>query len=200
MLKNLLSVYFHIFLAVLWHIFMYYENVKYLLLITFICFSAQAIDIQLGFGSLTPHFSKDKKNYCNQWNNTGIIANKTYYLRFMANQVGFTYLRGNDSICSPIEGMFIHYLWTKEQWYEIGMTLGGYSFEMSNWEKHARKTPDGVAAPDPVWTRVEGKYVVPVLALDYAIHLIRRDNWSLKLNNLFTPIIFNHSLAFEYRF
>ena len=172
---------------------------KYLILILLFT-NAYALDVQLGTGSLTPHFSSQKKNYCNQWNNTGIIANKTYYIRFMANQVGFTYMQGNDSICSPIEGMFLHYIWIKESWYETGVTIGGYSFEMKNWEKHAQKTPEGVAAPDPVWTRVDGKYVVPVLALDFAIHLIKRNNWSLKLNNLFTPIIFNHSIAFEYRF
>jgi hypothetical protein len=80
------------------------------------------------------------------------------------------------------------------------MTIGGYSFEMSNWKKHALDTPEDIEAPAPVWIRIENRYIVPVLAIDYAIHLIRRDNWSLKLNNLFTPVIFNHSLAFEYRF
>lgn len=172
------------------------------ILVLFVLFLSNiyALDVQLGAGSLTPHFSRQKKNYCNQWNNTGIIANKTYYIRFMANQVGFTYMQGNDSICSPIEGMFVHYIWMKDTWYDLGMTLGGYSFEMKNWEEYAEDTPEGVAAPDPVWTRIDEKYVVPVLALDLGIHLIRRENWSLKLNSLFTPIIFNHSLAYEYRF
>lgn len=163
-------------------------------------FNLYALEVQLGAGSLTPHFTKNKKNYCNQWNNTGIIVNKTYYVRFMANQVGFSYMRGNDSICSSIEGMFLHYIWDKGEWNEFGMTIGGYSFEMSNWKKHANDTPEDIEAPAPVWTRIENRYIVPVLAIDYAIHLIRRDNWSLKLNNLFTPVIFNHSLAFEYRF
>jgi hypothetical protein len=121
-------------------------------------------------------------------------------MRITANQIGITYMQGNDSICSPIEGLFLHYIWTKETWYELGMTFGGYSFEMSSWEEYQEETPEGLAAPEPVWTRVDGKYVVPVLALDVAVHLIRRDNWSLKLNNLFTPIIFSHSLAWEYRF
>lgn len=172
---------------------------KYLLFLIF-ALPTFALDIQLGTGSLTPHFSRQKKNYCNQWNNSGIIANKTYYVRLMAGKVGITYMQGNDSICSPIEGMFLHYIWLKDFWYDVGMTVGGYSFEMNNWEEYAQDTPDGVAAPEPIWTRVDGKYVVPVLALDVGIHLIRRGNWSLKLNNLFTPIIFNHSLAWEYRF
>ena len=71
--------------------------------------NAYGSSVQLGFGGLTPHFGSSKKNYCNQWNNTGIIANKSYYLRYMLNGVGITYMRGNDSICSDIEGIFLHY-------------------------------------------------------------------------------------------
>lgn len=159
-----------------------------------------ASSLQLGTGSLTPHFSKNKKSYCNQWNNTGIIVNKTYYIRYTVNDIGITYLRGNDSICSPIEGMFLHFLTGGTKWIEYGVTIGGYSFEMSNWEKHALDTPSDIEAPGPVWTKINNRYIVPVLALDIAVHLIRRDNWSLKLNNLLTPFIFNHSLAYEYRF
>lgn len=173
---------------------------KYIVLfiISLNCFADNAI--QLGTGSLTPHFSKNKKNYCNQWNDTGIIVNKTYYIRYRAGDYGLTYMKGNDSICSPIEGLFIHIQTGGTKWIEYGITIGGYSFEMSNWEDHAADTPSDIEAPGPVWTRIENKYVVPVLALDIAIHLIRRDNWSLKLNNLLTPVIFNHSIAYEYRF
>jgi hypothetical protein len=39
-------------------------------------FSQTVGQLQLGFGSITPHFSETKKNYCNQWNNTGLIVNK----------------------------------------------------------------------------------------------------------------------------
>lgn len=166
----------------------------------FTSFSVYAGSIQLGTGGLTPHFSDQKKNYCNQWNNTGIIANKSYYARLMSGRYGVTYMRGNDSICSDIEGIFIHYLFTADNWWEIGMTAGGYSFNMDNWEEHAEKTPSGIASPQPTRTKIGDKDVVPVLALDVAIHLIRKGRWSLKLNNLFTPIIFNHSIAVEYRF
>jgi hypothetical protein len=156
--------------------------------------------VQLGAGSLTPHFSQTKKNYCNQWNNTGIIVNKTYYIRVMADNIGFTYLKGNDSICSPIEGIFLHYIMGGTKWIEYGITFGGYSFEMSNWEEHAEDTPKDIEAPGPVWTKVSDRYIVPVLGLDISVHLIKKDRWSLKLNNLLTPFIFNHSLAIEYRF
>lgn len=162
--------------------------------------SSLAVSLQLGFGGLTPHFSSSKKNYCNQWNDTGIIVNKSYYLRVVGEVYGLTYLQGNDSICSPIEGMFLHYYFSRSDIWDIGATIGGYSFEMSNWKKHAEKTPSGIEAPGPVHTVINGRYVVPILALELDLHLIRRDRWSLKLNNLLTPIIFNHSIAYEYRF
>ena len=159
-----------------------------------------ALSLQFGTGSLTPHFTSQKKNYCNQWNNTGIIANKTYYIRALGDTWGLTYMQGNDSICSEIEGVFIHYIFEKTQWIEYGVTFGGYAFNKNNWIIHEEKTPSDIDAPQPVEIDYFGREVVPVLALDVAIHLIRRQNWSLKLNNLFTPIIFNHSIAFEYRF
>jgi hypothetical protein len=170
------------------------------LLLLFYLNESHAFSMQLGTGGLTPHFTSSKKNYCNQWNNTGIIANKTYYIRFMGEKYGFTYMQGNDSICSPIEGTFIHYLMYQTDWNELGITFGGYAYNEQNWKEHEEKTPSGIDAPQPVHLTFGGREVVPVLALDFAIHLIRRERWSLKLNNLFTPIIWNHSVAWEYRF
>ena len=141
-----------------------------------------------------------KKNYCNQWNNSGIIANKTYYIRTLGDKWGITYMQGNDSICSDIEGLFFHYIFEKGQWIEYGITFGGYAFNKQNWIEHEEKTPSDIDAPEPVEIEYFGRDIVPVLALDVAVHLIRRERWSLKLNNLFTPVIFNHSIAFEYRF
>lgn len=156
--------------------------------------------VSLGTGGLTPHFSRTKKNYCNQWNNTGIIVNKSYYIRFEGSTHGITFMTGNDSICSKIDGIFYHYMFNRQDWYDVGITMGGYAFNMENWEKHEAETPDGIKAPQPVHTKVGGKDVVPVLALEYDIHLIRRENWSLTLNNLLTPIITNHSIAWKYYF
>lgn len=159
-----------------------------------------ATGVELGTGGLTPHFVREKKNYCNQWNNTGIIANKSYYIGFSGEKLGFTYMQGNDSICSPIEGIFLTYYFSRSETWDLGITAGGYSFEMDNWEDHAEKTPESIAAPSPVWTRIGNKTVVPVLAVQANLHLIRSGNWSFKLNNLLTPIITNHSISLEYRF
>lgn len=162
---------------------------------------AIAGSLQLGAGGITPHFSTSKKNYCNQWNNTSIIANKSYYLRAeFGKHWGFTYLKGEDSICSPIDGLFIHYMFKRTKLVDVGITVGGYEYDTKNWDKHAEETPADIDAPSTLLADVNGKDVVPILALDVGLHLIRRKSWSLKLNNIFTPIIFNHSLAYEYRF
>ncbi len=113
---------------------------------------------------------------------------------------GVTYMQGEDSICSPIEGLFFHYTLERTDWIETGIMAGGYAFNQKNWEAHEAATPEALDAPEPVRTKYFGRDVVPVLALDVGIHLIRKDNWSLKLNNFFTPVIFNHSIAWEYRF
>ncbi|MBT4792033.1 MAG: hypothetical protein HON90_10715 [Halobacteriovoraceae bacterium] len=176
---------------------------KYLILYFLFLFSVFAhadSSIQFGTGGLTPHFSSSKKDYCNQWNDTGIIVNKSYYLRGVVNDYGFTYIRGNDSICSEIEGILSHITIDRQEFIETGITFGGYAFDEGNWEEYAKTVPAGIESPEPVQIDYFGRNIVPVLALDVAIHLIRRERWSLKLNNLFTPFIFNHSISLEYRF
>lgn len=155
---------------------------------------------QLGFGSITPHFVSEKKNYCNQWNNTGVIANKTNYIRFMSDKLGVSYMQGEDSICSPIEGLFFHYVFSDDGWWAYGITLGGYAYNPQNWIEHAEETPEAIDAPAPVRIDYFGRDIVPVLAFDVSIRIVKGNGWSVRLNNLFTPIIFNHSVAFEWEF
>ena len=144
--------------------------------------------------------SSKKKNYCNQWNNTCVIANKSYYLGVSVHDYSIRYMQGEDSICSPIEGLFFTYYFSREEWLDLGFVIGGYAFNIQNWEDYAMTTPSGVESPEPVYFKWNNRYVVPVLALEVEVHLIKSDRWSLKLNNAFTPIIWNHSLAIEYRF
>ena len=172
-----------------------------ILLITFVTLNhAHCFSIFLGTGGITPHFSGKKKNYCNQWNNTGIIVNKSYYIRLQGETHGTTLMTGNDSICSKVDGIFYHYMFYKNKWNALGITTGAYAFNMDNWQAHADKTPSGIAAPSPVHTKIGDKDVVPVLALEWQLTLIYRESWSLKLMNLITPIITNHSIAVEIPF
>lgn len=168
--------------------------------IIFLSLPLKAAFVQLGTGGITPHFGSNKKNFCNQWNNTGIIVNKSYYIKMGIDPLAITYLRGNDSICSEIEGLFLHYTLKRYEYIDTELVFGGYSYIKENWDKHAEDTPGDIAPPELVHTDFGDKSVVPVLALGVHVHLIRRESWSIMLNNLLTPIIFNHSLAFEFRF
>lgn len=173
---------------------------KVLFLLLLLYSKVYAASVQIGFGGVTPHFVSEKKNYCNQWNNTGIIVNRTNFVRVEGAKLGFTYMQGEDSICSPIEGIFLHYFFEKTQFWSLGMSIGGYSYIPQNWIDHKEKTPESIEAPQVVTTDLGNRKIVPVLALDFALYLIKGQTFSLKLNNQFTPIIFHHSLAFEIMF
>jgi hypothetical protein len=121
-------------------------------------------------------------------------------MKLAVDPIGITYMQGNDSICSPIEGVFVHYTLKRYQFIDTELVLGGYSYIRENWEEHAEETPGDIAPPELVHTDFGDKSIVPVLALGVSVHLVRRESWSVLLNNLFTPIIWNHSLAFELRF
>ena len=156
--------------------------------------------VGLGTGGLTPHFTQVKKNYCNQWNNSGVIANRSYYARIQLYDHGVSYLIGDDSICSRIEGMLYNYTFRHYEYMDVSMMMGGYTYIARNWKKHEEETPSGIDAPQPVSFNAFGTMVVPVLALGVELHLIKGEYSSLKLMNILTPIITNHSLMFEYRF
>lgn len=162
---------------------------------------AHALAIGIGAGGLTPHFVDSKMNYCNQWNDTGIIANKSTYLTIASGRYMFTIMKGNDSICSDIQGMMITWGFKFEERLDMGIIFGGYDYIQENWDEHARNTPDGVDAPSPVTIEIDGNRFVPILGLQVGLHLIRSSSgWSLVLNNILTPVITNHSLMFQVRF
>ena len=157
--------------------------------------------VNLGAGGLTPHYSfEGKKSYCNQWNNTGAIFNRTQYITLGVGRFSLTYMKGEDSICSPIEGGFFRYDFIQKKYYEWGVVLGGYGYKEENWLRHKEETDPSIKSPEPVSIRLNGDRFVPVLALSFNVHLIRGKRASLKLNNLFAVFISNHSLAWEYRF
>ena len=77
--------------------------VKNVVLVIGLIFSFQsfAFSLQFGTGSITPHFVTRKKSYCNQWNNTGIIVNKTYYIRMLHEKYG---IGSSPGWISPLAG------------------------------------------------------------------------------------------------
>ncbi|MBL7664102.1 MAG: hypothetical protein JNM93_03125 [Bacteriovoracaceae bacterium] len=162
--------------------------------------SVQAWTLMYGAGGLTPHVTNSKKNYCNQWNDTGIIFNRTQYIRLGISRHALTYMQGEDSICSPIEGVFYSYGFAYTKYVEFTFIMGGYSFVEENWDARNENKPNGYDTVDLVAVNIDGFEFVPILGIEVGVHLIRRNMWSLKLNNVLTPIITNHSLAVEMRF
>jgi hypothetical protein len=156
--------------------------------------------IGIGQGGLTPHFTSEKKNYCNQWNDSGIIFNKSTYITVGKGQWMFAILNGNDSICSPVKGLFISYgFYFSERW-DMSVVFGGYEYDQDEWDEHERKNDTGVTSPTPTRIAFDDFTLAPVLALGLRFHLIKGENWSLIANNIITPIITNHSLMVEFRF
>ncbi len=156
--------------------------------------------LMLGTGSLTPHITNSKKPYCNQWNDTGIIFNRTYYIRYGRGNHAVTYMQGEDSICSSIKGGFYTYRFYGGNFLDMGLIAGGYNYKEENWKATNDNRPAGYDTVDLVSVDVFGLEFVPILGIELSLHLIRGRSWSLKLNNILTPIITNHSLALEFRF
>jgi hypothetical protein len=173
---------------------------KYVFLLLILSTVWSQTTIQIGAGGLTPHVTESKKNYCNQWNDTGIIFNRTYYARIGSGNHSLTLMAGEDSICSPIEGLFYTYRFYPKQFFEVGFIVGGYSFDQENWDEREANRPAGFKPVELVTVEVLGLEFVPIIGLEVGVHMIRGQGWSLKLNNIFTPIITNHSLALEWRF
>jgi hypothetical protein len=179
------------------------DLLKIFLIIFIAVFSlnGEALVIGLGSGGLTPHFGKSKKNYCNQWNDSGIIYNRSRYIMIAKGNWAFTAFEGEDSICSPIDGFFFSYGFHFRERMDFSVIFGRYLYNQQNWKDHAARTPDDVRAPSPFTASIDGHRFIPVVGLQVGIHLVRSNTgWSLVLNNVLTPVITNHSLMLQMRF
>jgi hypothetical protein len=157
---------------------------------------------QIGAGGITPHYSLKPgyHSFCNQYGHSNVIHNGTYYLRGEGNRDAFTAMVGQDSICSPIQGLFYTYKIYEGKWFGFALTAGGYHFNMKNWNIHEDNTPDNVISPTPVYTKIRGYYLVPIVAPEFNLGLVHEGSWSLNLNAIVAPIISNLSLSLKKRF
>jgi hypothetical protein len=171
-----------------------------IILFALISSHANAWMIGIGQGGLTPHYTSLKKNYCNQWNDSGVIYNKSTYITVGKGNWMVSIVNGNDSICSPIKGMFVSWgFFFRDRW-DMSVVFGAYEYDQDEWDKHDAENQTGIQSPTPTRIAFNDFTIAPVLALGIRLHLIKGESWSLILNNLITPIITNHSLMVEWRF
>ena len=166
------------------------------------CGALSATGFQLGAGGITPHYDTKPgyHNYCNQYGHSGVIHNRTYYLRVEGQRDAFTAMVGQDSICSPIEGFFYSYKVYEGRWFGFAIIAGGYHFQMKNWELHTQNTPSTVVPPSPIYSKERGFYFVPIIAPEFSFGLLHLGSWSLNLNSIVTPYISNFTLSLKKRF
>jgi hypothetical protein len=174
---------------------------RILILIFFLPTASFASGFQVGYGSITPHFTGPGfKNYCNQIGHSNVILNPTYYVRAEGQRDAFTAMMGKDSICSNIEGLFYSYKFLETKWVTMALMVGGYHFYMNHWKDEVDNTPKDRKPVTPVYTKIGNFYFVPMGAFEFDLALFHSGSWSLNFNSIFTPIIFNHSLSLKKTF
>jgi len=170
---------------------------RILIFILFIySFTAQAGMVGFGFGGITTHYTTIDKgvHYCQELKGTGVIYNQSHFIRFGFGNDAIAFLKGKDSICSPIYGIVYSRWITGSKNWDLNFLFGGYEFRKRAWDSYAKTVPAGKITPEPVYMRFGGTTIVPVVAIAITFRI-----WgNIWLNNAIAPIITNHS--FEYRF
>ncbi len=160
-----------------------------------------AYKLAVGAGGITPHYENARVDYCKKIDDRGTIYNNVYYLRLTGTSHAATVLTGEDSICSEIYGAFYTYLfWGPDHFWELNLTLGGYTYDQSDWDQHDQNTPSGYNSVEVPNVNVDGFRFVPIAAIEINFAIARGKNWALKQNNLLSYFLSNHSVSFEYAF
>jgi hypothetical protein len=156
--------------------------------------TAHASGFDIGVGAITAHVNVGPgfHNYCNQIEKSDVIMNNVAFVRGETKSSTFTALVGEDSICSPIQGLFYGYKLYESKWFGMAFIFGGYHFDHDNWVNEENNVPAGKVGVSPVYTTI-GKnfYIVPVGGIEIDIGLFHwdKDKWSLNVNTILTPII-----------
>jgi len=167
---------------------------------------ALASGFEIGAGALTDHVNvgPGDHNYCNQIGTSDWINNPLFFLRVEGKVNAFTAMVGEDSICSPIQGLFYSYKLYESKWLGLSFIMGGYHFDYQNWLNEENNVPPGKVGVSPVYTTI-GKtfYIVPVGGIEVDIGLYHwgyHDTWSLNLNTILTPLIIPTTISLKKTF
>ena len=150
----------------------------------------------LKLGSLTPHYSRTASDKFDHKTSLGkqIILNPLYAIRhteylndyYLAQEFFF----GEDSIGSPIAGIgFAKGVYNKVG--ELGLVGGTYVSNTKTWDR---------AQVETLGVPVGSHKLVPVMGVEANLNLFRIGELQIKLNNLITPVLSNHTIGVSWAF
>ena len=133
------------------------------------------------YGGITHHYMASNLPYCNTINGSGSIHNE-YVIGLVGSKdskVGF--IKGKDSACGNIFGVLASLAIDEN----VDFIIGGYNTNFKDFEKL------GIIPPS-----ING--VTPLVGLDFKIPIYTSENFSIKIDNLFSIGIITHSISLNF--
>ena len=148
---------------------------------------AFALQFEYIIGGVTPHLkSPTNENLCGEIGaGSKIIFNKTNSYRAEGESFGGGALVGENSYCEPIWGATTFYKLYKTNKVQIKGTVGFYHFDNKCFD----------LSEGAYFAHVNNFYFVPVAGLEINFNLYDSKSYHVKMINLITPIISNHSVG-----
>jgi hypothetical protein len=162
----------------------------FLLALAFLNFNCWALQFEYNIGGVTPHLkTPPNHNLCNELvSGSNIIFNKTNSYRMESKDFGGGALVGENSYCKPIWGATSYYKMYKTEAMQINGTIGFYHFETAGFDFSERA----------YFAHVKDFYFVPIAGVEVNFNLYDSKDFHIKMVNLITPVISNHSVGFYF--
>jgi hypothetical protein len=165
------------------------KKMNLLLILSITCFFnlSWGSEFEYIIGGITPHISRQpNQEFCNEIKaGSGVIFNQTYSYRYNKDDVGGGALVGENSYCKPIWGATSYYRMYKNNVVQIQGTAGFYHFDATKDEY----------AGGSFFAHVGDFYFVPIVGVEINLNLYQARNFNVKMVNLITPVISNHSIG-----
>ena len=160
-------------------------------LISFFSFGqAWAMQFEYVIGGVTPHIkSPPNNNLCGEiGEGSGIIFNKTNSYRVEDNNFGGGALVGENSYCQPIWGATAFYNMYSSRNVQIHGTVGFYHFDAKGFD----------FSEGAYFAHINNFYFVPIAGIEVNFNIYDSKSYHIKMMNLITPVISNHSVAINF--
>ena len=162
-----------------------------LILISFMSMGqAFAMQFEYVIGGVTPHLvPPPNNNLCGEIGaGSGIIFNKTNSYRIEEGNFGGGALVGENSYCQPIWGATAFYNIHNSRSVQINATVGFYHFDTKGFD----------FSEGAYFAHVDNFYFVPIAGIEVNFNIYDSKSYHIKMMNLITPVISNHSVAINF--